>query len=308
MEKFEIAIIGEGPAGLSAAIYAARAGRKVMVLERAVAGGQQALTEKIENYPGTGRGGMGGVELGQKMEEQAKEFGVTFLNDMVKSVGFSPRKNIIKTSFSGDIEAQSVIIATGRDAKNLGVKGEEQFRGRGVSYCATCDGAFFRNKTIAVIGGGNSALEEAMYLSRFVKKIYLIHRRGEFRAEKIIQDAMCKNEKIECYMGYCPLEIIGEKSVHNLIISNVETSQKIDLEVEGVFIYVGQNPNSQIFKDKLVIDSAGYIVTDEQMKTSLKGVFAAGDIRNKSLYQVVTAVSDGAIAAVEADKYISAEE
>lgn len=303
----DILVIGGGPAGLTAGIYAGRAKRSVLILERAIVGGQQGLTEKIENYPGTGKEGKSGYELSRLMEEQATTFGAKVLNDGVKTADLAGNLKKIQTNFNGQIEAKAVIIATGRDPKHIGIPGEEEFRGKGVSYCAVCDGAFFREKTVAVIGGGNSALEEALYLTKFASKVIIIHRRKEFRADKIVQDKVRQHPKIELLLEYVPEKIQGKTVVESLVLKDVNSGSSKEINVQGVFIYVGNIPNTDMFKPDLALDNNGYIVTDEDMHTNLEGVFAAGDVRQKSLRQVVTAVADGAIAAIEADKYLEKE-
>lgn len=304
MKQVDIAIIGAGPAGLSAGIYAARAKRSVVILERAIPGGQQTLTDKIDNYPGTGKEGTSGVLLSQLMEEQAKSFGVEILSDNATGGQLKGRLKTVETTYNGTFEAKAVILATGRDPKPLGIPGEDEFRGRGVSYCAVCDGPFFRGKDVAVIGGGNSALEEALYLAKFARKVTLVHRRQEFRADKIVQERVKANSLISFELGFRPVEVLGKTVMESLVLEQVETGERKKLAVNAMFVYVGNHPNTLFFKEQVVCDDAGYLVADETMHTSVEGVFAAGDVRQKSLYQVVTAVADGAIAAIEADKYL----
>ena len=274
------------------------------MFERAIPGGQQTLTDKIDNYPGTGKEGISGVLLSQLMEAQAKSFGVEILCDNVTAVELKGQPKTIETTYNGTFEAKAVILATGRDPKPLGIPGEEEFRGRGVSYCAVCDGPFFRGKEVSVIGGGNSALEEALYLAKFAKKVTVVHRRQEFRADKIVQERVRANPLITVEMGYCPVEVQGKTLMEGLVLEHMETKKRKTLLVNAMFIYVGNHPNTLFFKEQVACDEAGYLVSDETMHTSVEGVFAAGDVRQKSLYQVVTAVADGAIAAIEADKYI----
>ncbi|NYE56810.1 thioredoxin-disulfide reductase [Carboxydothermus ferrireducens] len=301
METRELVIIGGGPAGLAAAIYGARAALNPLVLERGVPGGQAATTEWIENYPGF-EDGIGGFELMVHMQRQAEKFGAEFKNADVTGIKKENGVFILNTS-TGEIAAKTVIIATGAEPKELGVPGEREFRGRGVSYCATCDGNFFRGKTVAVVGGGDSALEEAIYLTKLVEKVYLIHRRDGFRAAKVIQERAKANPKIEFVLNTVVEEIAGERKVEKVIVKNVQTGEKSEIPVDGVFIYVGLKPNTAFLEGFLELEN-GYIKTDENMATAIPGLFAAGDVRLKDLRQVVTAVADGAQAAVSAEKYL----
>ncbi len=303
--KYEIVIIGAGPAGLSAAIYAARTTRSVLVIERAMVGGQQSMTEHLENYPGTGKDPVSGIALAEKMQAQAEAQGAKFLFDEVKSIESNGSEKIVKTAYSGDIIANAVILATGRSPRKLNVAGEEKFIGRGVSFCATCDGAFYKDKKIAVIGGGNAAFEEAQYLTKFASEIILIHRRNEFRAEKIVIGRVKNNPKIKIMTPYVVESIEGENKVSSIIVKNVETAESKTIKVDGVFVYVGSDPNTDIFKDIVTIDKQGYVVADGKMRTIIPGIFAAGDMLNKHVWQVVTAVSDGAVSAISADEYLS---
>ena len=302
MEKKELVIIGGGPAGLSAGIYASRAEVETVLLERGVPGGLVMSTHFIENYPGFGEG-IGGPELMIEMDKQARRFGLEILSKSVDSIGVTDKGIIVKTS-RGDINAGAVIIATGVSHQLLGVKGEAQFTGRGVSYCATCDGAFFRGKSVAVVGGGDAAVEEANFLTRFADKVYIIHRRDELRATKIVQKKAFENPKIDFVWSSVVEEIQGTDTVNTLIVKNVRSNERKPLSVEGAFIYVGNKPNSDLVKDIVNLDQNGFIITDENMMTSSKGIYAAGDVRQKFLRQVVTAVADGAIAAVAAGKYL----
>ncbi len=302
MDKKELVIIGGGPAGLSAGIYASRAEVETVLLERGVPGGLVISTHFIENYPGFGEG-IGGPELVMQMEKQARRFGLETLSVNVDSIAVTEKGIIIKTG-NGDISAGAVIIATGVSHQLLGVKGEAQFTGRGVSYCATCDGTFFRDKTVAVVGGGDAAVEEAIFLTRFAKRVYIIHRRDELRATKVLQRRAFENPKIILVWNSVVEEIQGADTVNTLIVKDVRSSERKPLNVEGVFIYVGNKPNSDLVKDIVNLDQNGYIVADENMLTSYAGIYAAGDVRQKLLRQVVTAVADGAIAAVAAGKYL----
>jgi len=302
--KCDILIIGAGPAGLTSGIYAARARRDVIILERGVVGGQQALTDMIENYPGAAGKGISGQELSQTMEAQAKEFGVKFVYDSAQRVSLDGKIKTVDTSFNGTIEASAVIIATGRGPRTLGIPGEKEFMGKGVSYCATCDGAFFREKEIAVIGGGNSALEEAMFLTKFASKVTVIHRRDQFRADKIVQERVGAHPKVDVLLGYVPVEVKGTQLMDSLVLKNVESSEEKVLNSSAVFIYVGNIPNTDLLLDTRILNEAKYIAAGEDMKTSISGVYVAGDVRQKDVHQVVTAVSDGAVAAIAADYFL----
>lgn len=302
MKKKDLVIIGGGPAGLTAGIYAARAALDVVLLERGVPGGRTVTTEFIENYPGFGEG-IGGPELMSQMESQARRFGLEVESTSVDKL--TPNETgFVVGSDDGDIQAGAVIIATGLQAQSLGVKGESEFLGRGVSFCATCDGAFFRGEKVAVIGGGDAAVEEAMFLTRFASKVYLIHRRDELRATKVIQQRAFNNPKIEFIWNSNVVEIKGSTTIDAVVIKDVLNGETTLLPVKGVFMYIGNKPNSELVKELVEVDERGYIITDENMGTSHPGVYAAGDVRRKLLRQVVTAVADGAIAAVAAENYL----
>ena len=303
MDKRELVIIGAGPAGLAAGIYAARADINTVILERGVPGGLVISTHLIENYPGFSDG-VGGPELMTQMEKQARSFGVDIMSANVENVAANKEGFTLKTDH-GEIVTSAIILATGVQPQLLDVKGEKELTGRGVSYCATCDGAFFRDKTVAVVGGGNAAVEEAIFLTRFAEKVYVIHRRGELRAEKIAQHRAFANSKINFVWHSVADEIIGKKFVEGVKVRNVRDNSTSILDVSGVFIYVGNTPSSSLLKEIVKTDEKGFIITDENMLTSRQGIFAAGDVRQKLLRQVVTAVADGAIAAFAADKYIS---
>jgi thioredoxin reductase (NADPH) len=302
MEKREMVIIGGGPAGLSAGIYASRAEVDTLLLERGIPGGLVINTENIENYPGFSNG-INGYELMTQMEQQARRFGLEIYNNNVNYIEPAEDSYIIKT-VKNEILTKAIIIATGAAPRQLDVPGESKYTGRGVSYCATCDGAFFRNQKVAVIGGGDAAVEEAIFLTRLVEKVYLVHRRGELRATKFVQKKAFNNPKIEFVWHNIVEEIHGTDTVNGLSVKDVRTGNKKNLDINGVFIYIGYQPNSQLVREIINLDDQGYIITDENMLTSLPGLYAAGDIRKKLLRQVITAVADGAIAAVAAEKYI----
>ncbi|AHF96791.1 MAG: thioredoxin-disulfide reductase [Desulfurella sp.] len=300
---YDVVIVGGGPAGLTAGIYAARSGLKTIILEEKVFGGQIVFSADLENYPGFPEG-ISGMDIIDKFLEQAKKFEVEISYDGVEKIENDIScKRVILTNKSC-ITTKTIILATGASADRLGCPGEAKFIGKGVSYCATCDGAFFKGKTVAVVGGGDSALEEALYLANLVKKIYLIHRRDQFRAVKILQDRVKKNNKIEIVFDSVVKEILGDKFVKGVLIENVKTKQQSRLDIDGIFIYIGLTPNSKFVSDLIQTDEYGYIITNEEMETNIPGIFAAGDVRKKSLRQVVTACADGAIAASNAQKYI----
>ncbi len=298
----ELAIIGGGPAGLAAGIYAARADLKAVLYEQAVPGGLAASTEIIENYPGFADG-VGGPELTRSMEAQARRFGLKIAYAGVEEIIKKDGGFQLKTD-DGEIKAAAVIVATGARPKFLQVKGEKEFHGRGVSYCATCDGAFFRGKRLAVVGGGDSAVEEALFLTRFAEKVSIVHRRGELRAAKYLQQKAMQNHRIEMVWHSVPLEIKGTETVEGIVLEDVRSGKTFDLPVDGVFVYVGYSPSTDLVRGLVEFDGKGYIKTDDDMRSSTPGLFAAGDVRSKALRQVVTAVADGAIAAVSVEKYL----
>lgn len=301
-KEFDVVILGGGPAGFSAGIYTARGNVSTAILDVSMLGGQPSNYLELENYPAFMK--IGGFELMEKFEEHADMFGVQkFPMQEIEFIDLVSSPKIIRTK-EAEFRAKSVIIATGAKPMRLGVKGEEEFVGRGVSYCAVCDGAFYKDKVVAIVGGGNSAVEEAIYLTKFASKVYIIHRRDELRADKIIQDRAAKNEKIEFVLNSVVCEIQGQDLVNNLILKNTKTDEMFNLAVDGVFPYIGITPNVENISGQITQDKAGFIITDETMKTSIDGVFAIGDVRKTPLRQVITAASDGAIAGVYAVKYI----
>jgi thioredoxin reductase (NADPH) len=299
---YDVAIIGAGPAGLSAGLYAARAKLSTVIVEKMFPGGQAAITYRIENYPGFAEG-VGGAELADAIKTQAERFGTEFLNGDVEKIEKKYDRFIIYMK-GENLEAKSVILATGAQPRKVGVKGEKEFTGRGVSYCATCDGAFYTGKPIAMVGGGDTAIEEALFLTRFASSIHVIHRRDQLRATKILQERAFNNDKIKFIWDGVLHEIKGKDTVEEVVVKNVKTGKLSSLSVDGVFVAIGYTPNTDFVKDLIQLDEQGYIITDDHMRTEAPGLFAAGDIRQKSLRQVVTAVADGAIAAVEAGKFI----
>jgi thioredoxin reductase (NADPH) len=298
---YDVVIIGAGPAGMTAAVYSSRANLKTAMIERGIPGGQMANTEEIENYPGFGH--ILGPELSNKMFEHAKVFGAEYLYGDVKKIESKEGKKITHLG-KGKIEAGTVIITTGAEHKELGVAGEKELSGRGVSYCAVCDGAFFKEKELVVIGGGDSAVEEGLYLTRFAKKVTIIHRRDTLRAQKILQERAFQNEKVHFIWNTEVESIEGEEKVEGVSLKNTETGEKLRFKTDGVFIYIGMTPLTEPFQDLGILNKEGYIPTDENMKTKREGVFAAGDVREKELRQVVTATGDGSIASQSAQSYL----
>ena len=303
---YDMIVIGGGPAGYTAALYAARAGLSTLVLEKLSAGGQMALTEQIDNYPGF-ESGIDGFTLGEKMQQSAERFGaVTELAEVYKA-SLSGRIKTLDTS-EGVFQSRTVVIATGATPRPLGVPGEEALVGKGVHYCAACDGAPYRGKTVAVVGGGNSAAADALTLSRIAKKVYLIHRRDSLRADKTLQERLFENPKINVEWDSVVEEVVGTEnplSVTGLKIKNVKTDQSKLLKVDGVFIAIGHHPNTELFRDSLKLDKDGYIITEPNSgKTNIEGVFAAGDVKDPYYRQAVIAAASGCIAALEAEKYL----
>ncbi|HHV65500.1 MAG TPA: thioredoxin-disulfide reductase [Peptococcaceae bacterium] len=299
---YDLIIVGAGPAGLTAALYGARGGLKTVVLEAMMPGGQAAITDKIENFPGFPEG-ISGFELANLFYQQALNQGAQFVFEPVVRLELAGKVKKVHTP-EQTLEGRSIIIAAGSKPRSLGIKGENTFRGRGVSYCATCDGAFYKGKKVAVIGGGNAALEEGLYLTKFAEKVYIIHRRNEFRGSTLAVERAKQNYKINFIFDTFVEEIEGKDKVEKLILRNVHKPEKEELEIDGVFVYIGTEPNTQFMADGLEKDEKGYIITDTLLRTNIPGVYAAGDIRNTPLRQVATAVGDGALAAVQVEKYL----
>ena len=298
---YDTIIIGAGPAGMTAALYAARSNLKVALIEGGLPGGQMNNTSDIENYPGYAN--ISGPELAEKMFEPLENLGVEHLYGFVKNIeDHGDVKKVITDD--QEFETRTVIVATGSKHRLLGVPGEEELNSRGVSYCAVCDGAFFRDQDLLVVGGGDSAVEEAIFLTQFAKSVTIVHRRDELRAQKVLQDRAFANDKINFIWDSVVREIKGENRVESVVIENVKSGQVTEQAFGGVFIYVGLDPVSDFVQELHIQDHAGWIVTDDHMKTSVAGVFAVGDVRQKDLRQVTTAVGDGAIAGQEAYKYI----
>ena len=302
-QVYDMLIIGGGPGGYTAALYAARAGLSVLLLEKLSAGGQMAQTTQVDNYPGFPEG-VDGFLLAEKMQAQAEAFGAkTELAEVYKLKLDAPIKEA-ETS-EGAFQARTVVIATGANPRLLDVPGEQPFSGRGVHYCAACDGMFYRGKTVAVIGGGNSAVADALLLSRVAKKVYLIHRRDSLRATQIYHKPLMDAPNVEFLWNSAVTELFGEPRLAGAKVQNLLNGNEMDLEVDGVFVSIGRSPASSLAEGQLVLDNAGYIVADESTKASLPGVFAVGDVRTKALRQIVTAVADGAMAVHSAEEYLA---
>lgn len=298
---YDVIIIGGGPAGLSAGLYAGRGKLKTLLIEKETFGGQTATTHEVENYPGVLK--VTGPELSEIMREQVENFGVDIVKEGVVEVDFKYDIKVVKT-YENEFKAKTVILAMGAKPRLAGFKNENEFRSMGVSYCATCDGAFFEGLDIAVIGGGDSAITEALYLTRFAKTIKIIHRRKEFRAAKSLVKKAEDHEKIEFILDTVVEEAQGDGILENLILRNVINNEKSELTVSGCFVFVGLDPINDIIKDKIDLDDFGYVISGEDMKTNIPGVFVAGDLRQKNLRQIITAASDGAIASIMAEKYL----
>ncbi len=302
MNRYDVAIIGEGPAGMSAAIYATRAGLSTAVFEKAFSGGQMSLTPDIDNYPGFES--VSGFDLSMNMSNHAKKLGAEIIRADITDFEFSDMNNVIKTATS-EYLAKTVILALGASYRLLGVPGEEKFKGLGVSYCATCDGNFFRNREVCVVGGGNTALEDALYLSKICKTVYLIHRRDSFRGFETLSKRIFETENIIPVLDSVVTGINGEERVSSVAVRNVKTSEESELFISGCFIAIGTTPNTELLKGKIRLSDSGHIDAGEDTETNLPGVFAAGDIRKKPLYQIITAAADGAVAASRAGQYIA---
>ena len=300
-DKYDMVIIGGGPAGLTGAIYAARGGLDVLLLERSSEGGQITVTEKIENYPGFIS--VDGSELGERLTEHARHFGATISNKGVKNLSLCCDKKNVILDDGTQVEAKTILIATGANHRKLQVKGEKEYDGKGVSYCAICDGAFFTDKHVAVIGGGNSAIDEGLYLTQTAKQVTVIHRRDQLRADKILQKRAFENEKMDFIWDTVVEEIRGDAFVNQLLLKNKLTGEKWEYNVDGVFIYIGLVPNSKMFKNLLQMTDDGFIKTDPvTFETSMPGIYAAGDVVDKELRQIINAAADGATAAASAIK------
>ena len=299
----DLIIIGSGPAGLSAAIYGKRAGMDLLVMEKApMSGGQVLNTYEVDNY--LGMPGINGFDMGMEFRAHADKLEVEFMDAEVTSLEKAEDASVVVHTTEGDLEAKTIILATGADHAHLNVPGEEAFSGRGVSYCATCDGAFYRGKTVAVVGGGDVALEDAIYLSRFCEKVYLIHRRDELRGARILQEELMSKDNVEILYSHIVLEIQGENKVNNVRLKDVKTEEEKDLALDGIFVAVGIIPNTELVKDLVEMDG-GYVVAGEDCVTNVPGIFVAGDARKKPLRQIITAVADGANAVTSISAYLT---
>lgn len=300
-QVYDVIIIGAGPAGIAASIYASRAMLKFVLLDRFLPGGAIAATHEIENYPGIYK--VSGQELTDRMFAHAEALGTTFVSDDVVSLEVEGEiKKVITTQET--YLTRTIILATGASPRKLGMIGEEKFDGRGISYCATCDGAFFKQKIVAVIGGGDVAVEDAIYLSRLSKKVYLIHRRNELRAAKVSQTKLLNLPNVEVLWDSVLTEVKGEEVLEKMVVENIKSKTTQEYPIDGVFVAVGMNPNSALLQGKVEMDQGGWIITNEDCETSVKGVYAVGDVRKKSLRQVVTGVADGAVAVFTLEKYL----
>jgi len=304
MDKtYQVVIIGGGPAGLTAGLYCARSRLNTLLIEKGIMGGQITNAERVENYPGFPKG-ISGIELGQLIHEQATSYGLETLLTEVAKVVPNQKHNLVSTS-EGDFVTESIIIASGSQFRKLGVPGEDRFVGKGVSYCATCDAPLFKARTVAVIGGGDSAVTEALYLSKFASSVKVIHRRSQLRADKILQEKAMAEPKIEFIWDTVVTQIEGDGLVRQLMLKNAKNAKLSTLQLAGVFVAIGAQPNSAQWRGLLPLDEEGYIITNELMETKIPGIFAVGDVRHKSARQAITAAGDGATAAISAERFLS---
>lgn len=300
---YDMIIIGGGPAGYTAALYAARAGLDAVLIEKAGAGGQMALTDVIDNYPGFDEG-IDGITLGMKMKNGAERFGVKTILEQVNSVGFKNDVKAVNTA-GKTYFAKTVVVSTGADPNELGVKNEREYIGKGIHYCAHCDGRFYKDKTVMVVGGGNTAVADALFLARFAKKVYIVHRRDTFIAEKILVDPLLHAENVEVLWNSVPVEFTAEERISGALIKNIVTNQEIKVPVDGVFVSIGRKPVTYFLEGSVSLDDKGYIIADETCRSSVDGVYAVGDVRTKPLRQIVTAAADGAVAVHFAVEYLA---
>jgi thioredoxin reductase (NADPH) len=303
----KVVIIGSGPAGLTAALYAARANLEPLVVRGLQPGGLIATTSEVENYPGFVEG-IGGFELAENMEKQAARFGTQFKDTLVTAIDATVRPFVLQTDSGEQITADTIIVSTGASPRKLGVPGEEELANRGVSYCATCDGFFFRNKKVVIVGGGNSALDEGLFLTRYVDELFIIHRRDSLRADPILQERAFANEKVRFIWDSAVEQIMGDGKVERVQLKNLKTGATSELAVDGVFPYIGHVPNTKLFAGLLTLDEAGYIVTDGRQRTNIEGIFAAGDVVDHVYRQAITAAGEGCKAAMEATWYLAEQE
>lgn len=300
---YDMIIIGGGPAGYTAALYAARAGLDTILIEKAGAGGQMALTDTIDNYPGFDEG-IDGFTLGMKMKNGAERFGVKSVLEQVDSVDFSNSIKSVKTS-KNTYFSKTVVISTGADPNELGIKNEREYIGRGIHYCAHCDGRFYKDKTVMVIGGGNTAVADALFLARFAKKVYVVHRRDTFRAEKILVEPLLNAENVEVLWNSIPKEFTAGERINGAVIKNIKSQQEQEVNVDGIFVSIGRKPVTDFLNGALSLDDKGYIIADETCRTDVDGVYAVGDVRTKPLRQIITAAADGAVAVNFAVEYLA---
>jgi thioredoxin reductase (NADPH) len=301
--KFDVVIIGAGPSGYTAGIYCSRAGYDTLILSGILPGGQLVNTTEVENYPGFEKGIMG-PDLMIEMRKQTQRMGTTIVDDEVVNVDFRNTPFKILTG-SEEYEGRAVIIATGANPRKLGLKGETTFAGKGVSYCATCDGPFFRNQELIVAGGGDSAVEEATFLTKFASKVHLVHRRRELRASKVMQERAFNNDKIKFLWDSEIIDIQGDQKMQKAIIKNIKTNEQMELKVGGLFVAIGHEPNTRLFKNQIDLDNDGYIILKNKTNTNIEGVFAAGDVHDRSYRQAITAAGFGCMAAIDVDKYLT---
>ncbi len=301
--SYDVIIIGAGPAGYTAGIYCSRARHDTLLISGLLPGGQLMNTTDVENYPGFDEGIMG-PDLMLTMRKQAERMGTTIMDDVVVNVDFRVNPFKVLTG-SEEYEAKAVIVCTGATPRKIGIEGEQTFSGKGVSYCATCDGAFFRNQDIAVVGGGDSCMEEATFLTKFASKVHIIHRRDTFRASKIMQERALNNEKIEVHWNSAIEDIKGDQKVQQIILKDTKTGENKTLEMGGVFVAIGHEPNTELFKNQLEMDENGYIIQKDNTETSVKGVFTAGDVHDHRYRQAVTAAGFGCMSAIDVDKYLT---
>ena len=301
--KFDIVIIGAGPSGYTAGIYCSRAGYDTLILSGILPGGQLVNTTEVENYPGFEKGVMG-PDLMIEMRKQTQRMGTTIIDDEVVDVDFRHKPFKVLTA-SEEYEGRAVIIATGANPRKLGVQGEQMFAGKGVSYCATCDGPFFRNQELIVVGGGDSAVEEATFLTKFATTVHIVHRRESLRASKIMQERAIKNNKIKFHWNSAVIDIKGDQKMHQAILKNIKTGEEKTLDVAGLFVAIGHEPNTKLFKKQIDLDDEGYIILKNKTHTNIEGVFAAGDVHDRSYRQAITAAGFGCMAAIDVDKYLT---
>mgnify|MGYP000725341551 FL=1 len=301
--KYDVIIIGAGPSGYTAGIYCSRAGYDTLILSGILPGGQLVNTTEVENYPGFENGIMG-PDLMLDMRKQAQRMGTTIVDDVAVDVDFR-RKPFKVLTASEEYEGRAVIIATGANPRKLGIEGEESFAGKGVSYCATCDGPFFRNLEIIVVGGGDSAIEEATFLTKFATNVHLVHRRDELRASKIMQERALNNEKIKFHWDSAVTEVKGDQKMQQVVLKNLKTNEETTLDAGGLFVAIGHVPNTQLFKGQIDLDDEGYVVLKNKTHTNMEGIFAAGDVHDRSYRQAITAAAFGCMAAIDVDKYLT---